>query len=43
MYILFEKLFIEIAKITELNNIDIQTEEQKLAIENSDGKFARLL
>lgn len=43
MYVLFEKLFIEIAKITELNNIDTRTEEQKLAIENSDGKFARLL
>ena len=43
MYVLFEKLFIETAQAMELDNIDIETEEQKLALENSNGKFARLL
>ena len=43
MYVLFEKLFIETAQTMELDNIDIETEEQKLSLENSNGKFARLL
>ena len=43
MYVLFEKLFIKTAQAMELDNIDIETEEQKLALENSNGKFARLL
>ena len=43
MYVLFEKLFIETAQVMELDNIDIETEEQKLALENSNGKFAKLL
>ena len=43
MYVLFEKLFIETAQTMELDNIDVETEEQKLSLENSNGKFARLL
>ena len=43
MYFLFEKLFIEIAQNFELSNIDIEIEEQKLAVENENGQYSRFM
>ena len=43
IYILFEKLFIDIVKKEEITAVNIQSEEQKLALASSDGKLSRLL
>ena len=43
IYVLFEKLFIEIVKSQEMENIDVDSEEQKLALATSGGKLARLI
>ena len=43
IYILFEKLFIDIVKEKELSFVDLESEEQKLALAASDGNFARLV
>ena len=42
LYVLFEKLFIEVVKADEIDSIDIESEEQKL---NSavNGCLARLM
>ena len=42
-YVLFEKLFIDIVKAEEISSINIESEEQKLLIETTDGKLARLM
>ncbi len=43
LYVLLEKLFIDTAKSMEMESIDIYSEEQKLLLVTSDGKFSRLL
>ena len=43
IYVLFEKLFIDIVKTNNISAVNIQSEEQKLAIAASDGKLSRLL
>ena len=43
LYVLFEKLFIDTVKAEEISAVNIESEEQKLALVSSDGKLARLL
>ena len=43
MYVIFEKLFIKTAQALELNSIDLDLEEQKLALAAKDGELSRLL
>ncbi len=43
IYVLFEKLFIDTVKAEEISAVNIQSEEQKLALASSDGKLSRLL
>lgn len=43
IYVLFEKLFIEIIKTMELDTIDISSEEQKLSLAVENGELSRLL
>ena len=42
IYILFEKLFIDLVKNEEFSSIDIESEEQKLALITSNGCLSRL-
>lgn len=42
IYILFEKLFIDLVKNEEYSSIDIESEEQKLALITSNGCLSRL-
>ena len=43
LYILFEKLFIETAKLLELDSIDFKSEEQKLTLATENGELSRLV
>ncbi len=43
IYVLFEKLFIDIVKSENITAVNIQSEEQKLTLAASDGKLSRLL
>lgn len=43
LYVLFEKLFIDLAKAEELDSIDIESEEHQLALATANGTLARLL
>lgn len=42
-YVLFEKLFIDTVKEYDISSINIDSEEQKLALATSDGKLSRLV
>lgn len=42
-YVLFEKLFIDLAKAEELDSIDIESEEHQLALATANGKLSRLV
>ena len=43
IFVLFEKLFIDVVKSEEISSMNIESEEQKLLLETSDGKLARLI
>jgi len=43
LFVLFEKLLIELVKADELDTIDINSEEQKLALITSNGQLSRLI
>lgn len=43
IYLLFEKLFIDTAKAVELDSVDLESEEQKLAVITAEGKLSRLI
>ena len=42
-YVLFEKLFIDTVKEYDISSINLDSEEQKLALATSDGKLSRLV
>ena len=41
-YVLFEKLFIDTVREYDISSINLESEEQKLALATSDGKLSRL-
>lgn len=43
LYVLFEKLFIEVIKAHEISSVNIDSEEQKLTLTTTDGKLSRLV
>ena len=43
IYVMFEKLFVDIVKDYDISAVNIESEEQKLALAVSDGKFSRLI
>ena len=43
IYVMFEKLFVDIVKEYNISAVNIESEEQKLAMITSDGRFARLI
>ena len=43
LYVLFEKLFIDTVKEYDISSINLDSEEQKLALATSDGKLSRLI
>ena len=42
-YVLFEKLFIDTVREYNISSINLDSEEQKLALATSDGKLSRLV
>ena len=43
IYVMFEKLFIDIVQSEGISSVNIESEEQKLALATSEGKLARLI
>ncbi len=43
LYVIFEKLFIDIVKTNGISSVNVESEEQKLAIATSDEKLSRLI
>ena len=42
-FVLFEKLFIDIVQEYEITSVNIESEEQKLALATTDGKMSRIV